>query len=143
MVLNNELTRRTLVVCEKPIAAKRIAHALDDDSTPENYREHGVPYHIARRGKEDLIIVSALGHLYTIVQDGDGWTYPMLDFRWNPLYQADKKLARTRNFIDVIKKLDIGISGYVSACDFDIEGSLIAYMVLKFACGEESLGRDD
>lgn len=130
---------RTLVVCEKPTAARRIAQALDDDSTPESFSERGVPYYIARRGREDLIIVSALGHLYTIVQDGGGWTYPTFDFRWVPVHEADKKLARTKNFIGVIEKLALGMGRFVSACDYDMEGSLIGYMVLLNVCGDENL----
>lgn len=130
---------RTLVVCEKPTAARRIAQALDDDSTPESYRERGVPYYIARRGRDDLIIVSALGHLYTVDQDGGGWTYPTFDFRWVPAHEADKKLARTKDFIGVIEKLAHGVVRFVSACDYDMEGSLIAYMVLLNVCGDESL----
>jgi DNA topoisomerase-1 len=127
------------VVCEKPSAARRIAQALDDDSAPEGYRERGVPYYIARKSGEDLIIVSALGHLFTVAQDGGGWTYPVYNLRWVPVHEAEKKLARTMNFIRVIGKLALGVGGYISACDYDMEGSLIAYMVLLHVCGEESL----
>ena len=134
------LTRRILVICEKPTAARRIAQALDDDGAPEEYGERGVPYHIARRGSVDLIVVSALGHLFAVSQDGGKWTYPVFNHTWVPGYEADKRLSRTRNFIEVIRKLSIGVDGYVSACDYDMEGSLIAYMVLLHVCGGESVG---
>jgi len=134
-----ELTGRTLVVCEKPTAARRIAQALDEEGSPEGYREQGVPYFIARRRGVDLIVVSALGHLFTVAQRGGGWTYPVFDLKWVPAYEADRSAARTRVFIKVIERLSRGVEGYVSACDYDMEGSLIAYTILHYICGEESL----
>ncbi len=133
------LTGRTLVICEKPTAARRIAQALDEDAAPQSFTEWGVPYFVARRGGEDFIVVSALGHLFTIAQESGGWTYPVFNMRWIPAYEADKRLSRTRNFINVIGRLASSVGGYVSACDYDMEGSLIAYMILLNVCGEESL----
>jgi len=133
------LTERVLIISEKPSAARRIAEALDDDGAPEGFRERGVPYYVARKGKQDLIVVSALGHLYSIAQKEGKWIYPVYDYEWVPSYTADKKLSRTRGFIEVIEKLSLGVGSFVSACDLDMEGSLIAYMILLKACGEESL----
>jgi DNA topoisomerase-1 len=56
-----------------------------------------------------------------------------------PAYEEYKSAARTRHFIEIIGKLSKGIGDYVSACDFDMEGSLIAYTILLHICGEESL----
>lgn len=134
-----ELTGRTLVICEKPTAAKRIAQALDEEGRPEGYRERGVPYFIARRDGADLIVVSALGHLFTVAQRGGGWTYPVFNLKWVPTFEADKSAARTRGFIKVIEKLSKGVERYVSACDYDMEGSLIAYTILLHICGKASL----
>ena len=95
------MTECILVICEKPTVARRIAEALDVNRAPESYRERGVPYFIARRGRKDLVVVSALGHLFTIAQDGGKWTYPIFGFRWVPGHEADKRLSRTRSFIFV------------------------------------------
>lgn len=135
------MTERVLVVCEKPTAAKRIAQALDDDGAPESFSERGVPYHVARRGKLDLIVVSALGHLFSVAQKGGKWTYPVFDYEWVPSHVADKRMARTRRFVEVIGMLSPGVGGYVSACDYDMEGSLIGYMILRHICGEESVAK--
>lgn len=133
------MKERILVVCEKPTAARRIAHALDDDGAPEAYDEGGVPLFIARRDDDELVVVSALGHLFSIAQDGGKWTYPVYDYRWVPAHEANKRQARTKRFIQAIKRASRGATGYVSACDLDMEGSLIAYMVLLNVCGEGSL----
>ena len=133
------MTGRTLVICEKPTAARRIAQALDEGAAPQSFTERGVPYFVARMDGEDFIVVSALGHLFTVAQEGAGWTYPVFSMRWVPTHEADKRFSRTKNFIDVIGRLASGVGGYVSACDYDMEGSLIAYMILLHICGKESL----
>ncbi|MBL7169294.1 DNA topoisomerase I [Candidatus Bathyarchaeota archaeon] len=133
------MKERILVVCEKPTAARRIAHALDDDGAPEAYDEGGVPLFIAGRGDFELVVVSALGHLFSIAQDGGKWTYPVYKYSWVPAHDADKRQARTKRFIQAIERASKGATGYVSACDLDMEGSLIAYMVLLNVCGEGSL----
>jgi len=130
---------RILVVCEKPTAASRIAQALDDHNSPETYREKGVSYHLARNGRNDLIIVSALGHLYSIRQSKGKWTYPIFDTKWVPAYVANKKLSRTKPFIEIIKKLSKNLQGHISACDYDLEGSLIAYMIIQDICTDTEL----
>ena len=130
---------RILIVCEKPTAASRIAQALDDHRSPETYRERGVPYHIARNGGNDLVIVSALGHLYSVTQSKGKWTYPVFETKWVPTYVANKKLSRTRPFIAIIEKLSKDLKGHISACDYDLEGSLIAYMILNKICTESEL----
>ncbi len=135
------MTRRTLVICEKPTAAKRIAQALDDAGKPEGHRERGAPYFVAQRDDVELIVVSALGHLFTVAQKRGGWTYPVFNLKWVPAHEVDKSATRTRGFIKVIEKLSKGVDGYVSACDYDMEGSLIAYTILLQVCGEESLKR--
>ncbi|GAI57931.1 unnamed protein product, partial [marine sediment metagenome] len=44
-------------------------------------------------------------------------------------------------FVEAIKELAKDADEFISACDFDIEGSVIAYNVLKYLCGEDSLNR--
>ncbi|MFN4133723.1 MAG: DNA topoisomerase I, partial [Candidatus Hadarchaeales archaeon] len=58
---------------------------------------------------------------------------------WVPSYVADRKAARTKPFIDAMRELAKDASDYINACDFDIEGSVIAYNILKNLCGEEAV----
>ncbi|MCW4049244.1 MAG: DNA topoisomerase I [Candidatus Bathyarchaeota archaeon] len=135
------MPERILVITEKPSSARRIARALDDQGKPSSLKNGSVQYHVSRRGEDELIIVSALGHLYTIIQKGKGWNYPVYDIEWAPTYQAGKSNPRTRAHINAIKDLSQGATGYVSACDYDIEGSLIAYTILLYAVGDHSLAK--
>ena len=124
----------TLVICEKPSAARRIATALDDHGDPEAHRERNVPYFVAKKGDKTLFVATALGHLYTITQAKGKWTYPIYDTKWVPAYKANKNQSHTRAFIAVISKLSKTATSHVSACDYDLEGSLIAYMILQDIC---------
>ncbi|MCK4933933.1 hypothetical protein KAS06_04610, partial [Candidatus Bathyarchaeota archaeon] len=59
----------TLIVAEKPSAARRIAEALDVKNKPELRKDGGVSYFVVDRGRK-IVVVSAIGHLYTVTQQG-------------------------------------------------------------------------
>jgi len=127
----------TLIVTEKPDAAKRIAQALDENGKPKKVEERGVPYFISHRGKK-IIVVPALGHLYTIMHERGGRNYyPVFNFRWVPRNLAEKGAGQIRQWIDVISKLSKDADEFIDGCDFDIEGSLIGYCILKYACADK------
>ena len=132
-------TSYTLLITEKPSAAKRIADALDEKGAPKKHEEQSVPYYDVVRNGERIIVVPAIGHLYSVAQEGKGWTYPVFQTKWVPSHTVNKRSKNTENFIRVISKLAKEAKNFISATDFDIEGSQIAYCVLKYACGEASL----
>ena len=127
---------QTLIVCEKPDAAARVARALDEDGDPRRLDTQGVPYYEARRRKETIIVCSALGHLYSI--DSKGRTphryYPIWDYRWEPKHLIDKKSARLNRWIQTISSLARNADRFINGCDYDLEGSLIGYTILRYAC---------
>jgi DNA topoisomerase-1 len=129
------LGKYTLVVTEKPDAAARIASALDADGKAKRFLNNGVPYYVASRSGE-IVVVPALGHLYTVAGEKKGRdNYPIFDYKWVPLYLAERGAKRNRAWLGTIAKLAKDASGFVDACDFDIEGSIIGYCILKYACG--------
>ena len=132
----------TLIITEKPDAARRIAQALDVAGKPREAREKGVPHFIAQRDKT-LIVVPAVGHLYTVTQaEGERGNYPVFNYRWVPRYEAEKNAKNTRNWIEAISRLAENASEFIDACDYDIEGSLIGYSILRYAClGKERLAK--
>jgi DNA topoisomerase-1 len=126
-----------LIITEKPDAAKRIAQALDRQGKPKKLKENGVPYFVAQRDRE-LVVVPALGHLYTIVHErGKRNYYPVFNFKWTPRHLAERGAKGIRNWVETFSKLSHDADEFVSACDYDIEGSLIGYCILKFACGNK------
>jgi len=127
----------TLIVTEKPDAAKRIAQALDRQGKPKKFQENGVPYFIAQRDRK-LVVVPAFGHLYTVVHErGKRNYYPVFNFRWTPRHLAERDAKGIRNWVETFSKLSHDADEFVAACDYDIEGSLIGYCILKFACGNK------
>jgi DNA topoisomerase-1 len=135
------LSEHVLVITEKTSSARKIAQALDDLEKPKISREKGVPFFISKRGNKTIIIVSAVGHIYGIAQKKAGWFYPIYDINWIPLHQIDKTKKHLRHYIEIIKQLSQKATEFVSACDNDNEGSLIAFNILLHACGEKSLDK--
>lgn len=88
-----------------------------------------------------MLVVSALGHLYALTQAAGGWNYPVYEMKWVPASQVNRANSRVIDYIETISKLSRGIDLFVSACDYDQEGSLIAYNALRYAVGEYSLAR--
>jgi DNA topoisomerase-1 len=127
---------QTLIVCEKPDAAARVARALDEDGDPGRIDRQGVPVYESHNRQETILVCSALGHLYAVDSKADASRrfYPVWDFEWKPKHLIDKKSARLARWIQVISSLANKADRYINACDYDVEGSLIGYTILRYAC---------
>lgn len=126
-----------MIITEKPDAARRIASALDKEGKAGGMRENGVPYYVAKRERE-IVVVPALGHLYTVAEEKRGRThYPTFNFSWQPRYVAERKAKHVQAWIKTIAKLAKDADTFIDACDYDIEGSLIGYCILKYACNNK------
>ncbi|HEX6067704.1 MAG TPA: DNA topoisomerase I, partial [Nitrososphaera sp.] len=116
----------TLVVCEKPDAARRIAKALG--STNET-KVAGVPVFDVDFQDKHYKVCSAVGHLYGISDSTKNRSvYPVLDLEWAPIE------GRAR-VINAISKLSRDADSFVHACDYDQEGEVIGHSILQYACG--------
>ena len=135
------LSSRFLVITEKPSSARKIAYALDDNGSPRNAKYGKVTFYLSKREEDELVVVSAVGHLYSIQQIGKGWTYPVFDIEWVPAYKQNKRASYTKQYLDAIIGLSRNMDGYVSACDYDQEGSLIAYNIIRHGIGENAISR--
>ncbi|MEM2874623.1 MAG: DNA topoisomerase I [Candidatus Hadarchaeales archaeon] len=131
---------KRLVICEKPAAAVKIASAISGGGHVEK-KMNGVPYYEIYRGEEKIVVVPALGHLFTLKNTRPMRDYPVYDVDWVPVYEADRRASRARIFVEAIRELAKNATDYISACDFDIEGSVIAFMILKYLCGEDAVKR--
>jgi DNA topoisomerase-1 len=126
-----------LIICEKPKVAQKMAEALSDGKV-ERKAMHGVPYYHITRGGDEIYIAAAVGHIYTLRdKSGAGYTYPVFDIEWAPSHEVDKDSDYTKGYLSAIESLAKKSDEYVCACDYDIEGSLIGYNVIRFACNSE------
>jgi DNA topoisomerase-1 len=136
-VVKQPLEKYTLIITEKPDAAKRIADALDIYGDAKKIVDNGIPYYKAYRNGE-LVVVPALGHLYTVVgEEKTRREYPVFNYHWVPRYLAEKGTSRIRVWLKIIARLAENAKEFVDACDFDIEGSIIGYCILKYACRDK------
>jgi DNA topoisomerase-1 len=130
------LQKYTLIITEKPDAARRIATALDTEAKPKKRQQNGVPYYEAdRNGK--IVVAPAIGHLYTVAAVKGQKGYPIFGYQWVPLHLARRGASRTRVWLNALSKLAKDAEAFVDACDYDIEGSIIGYCILKYACGDK------
>lgn len=123
-----------LIVAEKPDIARRIAAALGGDHVEGNSE------YILCRNKTNYMIVSAVGHLFSLAPSYTKRDiHPVLDLHWVPLSQVDKKRKDTDWRIRTFKSLSKHASKLIIACDYDLEGDTIGYNILKHACGVEKV----
>ena len=127
------MNKHTLIITEKPDAALRIATALDKKEHPQKMYDKGVPYYIVHRNGK-IVVVPALGHLYTITDEKKGRDYPVFNYKWVPRHMAERNTARIRTWIQAISDLARDADILIDACDYDVEGCIIGYCILKYAC---------
>ncbi len=126
-----------LMISEKPDAMRRIAEALaEGKSLKKVTNENNVSYYEFKKNGKKHVIVCAVGHLFNLdpVSKGKGWTYPIFDADWKPSYQIRKDAAFSKKYFEVIQKVCSGASDYIICTDYDTEGSVIGYNVLKLIC---------
>lgn len=133
----------SLVICEKPDAAKRVADALSGGNAKSTLVEGTVVHRFSRNG-EEYVVCAAQGHVYGVSDPTDERTvYPVFDVEWYPSNLLDEESEGAARRISAIKKLASGASRFVSACDLDVEGETIGFNILRYACGgrEETASR--
>ncbi len=115
-----------LIITEKPQAAMKIASALGN---AKKYTENRVSYYEVTHNGEKIVVASAVGHLFNLTysQGQTGW--PVFKMEWTPSY---KKVSFTKNYYNLLKKLSNKAKSFIVATDYDIEGEVIGWNVLRF-----------
>ena len=126
----------TVIITEKPKVSLKIAQSIAPRYVKRT--EGGVSYYQARSNGDTVTIASAAGHLYTLAQKGPKRTYPVFDIQWVPLYTIDRSKAYVRKYIQLLERLSKGADRFYIATDYDIEGELLGYNALRFACSPRS-----
>jgi DNA topoisomerase-1 len=123
----------TLIITEKPKVAERIANTLGKAT---RYNNQGISYYHVK----DTYVVPAVGHLYGLKEKNFGqWKYPVFDIEWVPNYAMDKDAAYTKNYVKNIEELSEKCDSFINSCDYDVEGEVIGYNVIKYACKKNPL----
>ncbi len=129
------MSGHTLVICEKPDAARRVSEALSGGPVAGTL-VRGVPVFRFRSGGEEFVVCAARGHVYAISDPfAERSVYPVFDVEWYGTDLAEKEASGAERRIAAISEMARGASKFVNACDFDVEGETIAFNVLRYACG--------
>ena len=118
-----------LIVAEKPSVAIRIAMALGE-SKPRTESLNGIRYYVVTKGPDQIFVVAAAGHLFTLTQVGPNKT-PIFDIEWVPSYKVSTGAYFTKKYLDAIEIVGRQCGFFINACDYDIEGTVIGTNIIK------------
>lgn len=131
----------SLIIAEKPDAARRIAEALADKK-PKKVEKFGVVYYVFTINGKKHICVPAVGHLFVLspIKEKKGWYYPIFSYEWVPTF-TKKKSVWTKKYYQSIQELAKNASEFISAADLDTEGEVLLYNILRFLCNVKDAKR--
>ncbi len=132
----------TLIISEKPTSAKAIAEALSDSKPAKKgvEGERAFWYEFSNNGNK-FVCVPAVGHLFTLKQSDKGWSYPSFNVEWVPSFKASKFAAFSQPYFRNIENLAKGAKDVIIATDYDDEGEVIGYNILKHILGRKDAAR--
>ncbi|MBI5355680.1 MAG: DNA topoisomerase I, partial [Candidatus Aenigmarchaeota archaeon] len=132
--------KHTLIIAEKPRSAEKLAQSLADGNIEKSKGGKASWFEFTRNGKKH-IVVPAVGHLFSLRQVGKGWKYPIFDMEWAPIFEVSKSAGFAEDYYKNILKVAKGADDVIVACDYDVEGDVIAFNIIKFICARETAKR--
>lgn len=125
----------TLIITEKPQAALKIASSLGN---PRKLLENSVPYYELERNGKKIIVACAVGHLFGLKQKAGEKGWPIYNIEWVPGFE---KTAWIKKYYTLLAKLAKGASEYIVATDFDTEGEVIGWNIVRFLAKQSDAAR--
>jgi DNA topoisomerase-1 len=125
-----------LIITEKPDASRRIAEALSGGEMDRKEKRDAVWYEFSKGGRR-YIVGCAVGHLFVLdtVKDGTGWTYPTFNAEWVPAHTR-KGHEFSKKYFENMEEVTQKAKDFIVATDYDTEGSVIGFNILKMMCGK-------
>ncbi len=133
-----------LIIAEKPSVAERIAGSFGSASKLRNGKVSYFEINLKdnkdnKENNEKIYVCSAVGHLYGVAQKNRDYSYPVFDVEWRATYETDKNADYTKDYIKTIENLSKILKKeknniFINSCDYDIEGEIIGFNAIKFAC---------
>lgn len=118
---------KVLILAEKPTAMRKIALSIFPYA--KLVRVGKVPYYVSYYDNKVYYVVSALGHLYKLEPSNHKFDYPIFEADWEIVDSNAERFAK------VIRELSKDVSKVIVATDYDIEGYVIAWNIIKFLIG--------
>ncbi|MEM5878139.1 MAG: DNA topoisomerase I [Candidatus Aenigmatarchaeota archaeon] len=121
-----------VLLAEKPQAAMKISLALSEGNVKRKYNNNTYWFEFERNGLKH-ICVPAVGHLFVLDTPSKKWDYPIFEMKWIPAFK--KKHAKfTESYyknIELFKECQ----DVIVCCDYDTEGEVIGYNIIRFIFG--------
>jgi DNA topoisomerase-1 len=129
-----------LIITEKPAAAAKIAAALSGATDKKITNKDKVSYYEFYKGSQRYLVGCAVGHLFGVQQIAARGPFPNFDIEWQPA--GNKKGGSfTKKYLAVLKKLVKESKEFIVATDFDVEGEVIGWNVVRFVAGKKDAKR--
>ena len=126
-----------LIITEKPQAAQKIASAL---GSPIKRSEEGVAYYELTRDGKIITVASAVGHLFNLTYSAGQKGWPIFELEWQPSY-VKKGSEFTKKYYDLLTDLAKTAESIIVATDYDVEGEVIGWNVVRFICRKTTAKR--
>ncbi|MDH3353271.1 MAG: toprim domain-containing protein, partial [Nanoarchaeota archaeon] len=130
----------TLIITEKPAAAAKIAAALSGATDEKITNKDKVSYYEFYKGSRRYIVGCAVGHLFGIQQIAKRGPFPNFEVEWQPAHQKGRA-SFTKKYLTVLKRLAKEADEFIVATDFDVEGEVIGWNVVRFICKQKDAKR--
>jgi DNA topoisomerase-1 len=129
-----------LIVTEKPKVANKIAYILSNGNAKRKSNK-GVSYYEFEIEGKKIVVAPAVGHIFSLTEKEKSYNYPVFDIEWVPNFKVSKSAYYTRAYYELLESLSLEAENFISACDYDIEGSLIAGNIFKFVYKKKNAQR--
>jgi len=131
----------SLIICEKPQAALKIASALADNGMQKRNIQ-GVPYYELHHKEKPVVVACAVGHLFTLTHKPHikKSEWPVFDIEWKPNFEV-RKQDFTKKYYNVINKLCKNAKDFIVATDYDVEGEVIGLNIIRYICNQKDAQR--
>src|SRR5215213_5801571 len=130
--INSKDKKYSLVICEKPNVANRIAIALGTSEIKKTKIKGNIVFDVLTKENTRYVILSSKGHLYGLKNTRRGKIFPIFDIYWAPISNSHNK--NSKNVIELISRFAKDTDTFIHACDYDQEGELIGYNILELVC---------
>ena len=128
-----------LIIAEKPSVARKISSFLSNNKYRKIRFSRNIYYYYFNQEGKNIFVVPSIGHLFTLSDLNENYDYPTFNYRWVPSYIEDGIIVK-KYYIEMFSKFR-NENNIIIATDYDIEGELIGYNILRYVLNKENANR--
>lgn len=121
--------KTTVIIAEKPLAAQKIASSLFEK--PKRVEKRGAYWFEYQNNNQKFIVIPAVGHLFVLDSKNHDWQYPIFEVEWKPSF-LKRSSSFSKKYFENLKEVFKRADNYIIATDYDVEGEVIGYNLVRF-----------